>query len=83
MRGLLSWHTYGLSHLSVDWCLRRAAVVRNTLLLLVLLLHFSAVALVVGLARGLLLLLLGFPFFANFLELYSEKLVKHTIRLWC
>lgn len=40
---------------------------RNALLLRVLL-HLSAVTLVVSLARGLFFLLLGLPFFANFLE---------------
>ena len=50
---------------------------RNTLLLRMLLLHLSAVTLIVSLARGFLFLLLGLPFFADLLELYCGMLVMH------
>lgn len=72
VRRLLAWHTNGLTHLPIDGCLRRASIVRNALLLRVLV-HFGALALIVGLALSLLFLLLGFPFLADFLELCNIK----------
>lgn len=72
MGGLLARNAYSLTHLSVDRCLRRAAVVRNTLLLRMLV-HLSALAFVVSLALGLLLLLLGLPFLTDFFEFWNQS----------
>lgn len=69
MRGLLARYTNSLAHLSVDWRLRRTAVMRDALLLRVLL-HLCAMTLVLGLALSLLFLLLRLPFLSNFLEFF-------------
>ena len=61
-------HANRLSHLPIHGGLGRAATVVLLALLLHVLLHLGAVALVLGLARSLLLLLLGLPLFADFLE---------------
>ena len=68
-------YTYGLAHLSVDRSLRRATVVGHTLLLSVLV-HLGSLTFVVGLTLGFLFLLLSFPFFANFLELWPKVSVN-------
>lgn len=75
VRGLLARYTYGLAHLSVDRSLRRATVVGHTLLLSVLV-HLGSLTFVVGLTLGFLFLLLSFPFFANFLELWPKVSVN-------
>jgi len=80
VRGLLARYTYGLAHLSVDRSLRRATVVGHTLLLSVLV-HLGSLTFVVGLTLGFLFLLLSFPFFANFLELFWCSLL--AVRLHC
>ena len=61
-------YTDGLTHLSVDRSLRRAAVVGHTLLLSMLV-HLGALTFVVGLTLGFLFLLFCLPFCANFLKL--------------
>ena len=71
VRGLLARYTDGLTHLSVDRSLRRAAVVGHTLLLSMLV-HLGALTFVVGLTLGFLFLLLCLPFFANFLKLWLK-----------
>jgi hypothetical protein len=68
VRGWLPGHTNCLSHLSVNGGLGRATAVVLLALLLHVLLHLSAVSLVLGLARSLLLLLLGLPLFTDFLK---------------
>jgi DNA-binding transcriptional ArsR family regulator len=77
VRGLLTRHTNSLSHLSIDRRFRRATVMRDTLLLSMLL-HLGAMTLVISLASSFFLLLLSFPFFANFFELYNEMSAMHT-----
>jgi len=80
VRGLLARYTDGLTHLSVDRSLRRAAVVGHTLLLSMLV-HLGALTFVVGLTLGFLFLLLCLPFFANFLKLFWCSLL--AVRLHC
>jgi hypothetical protein len=70
MRGTLSWHTNGLSHLAVHRSFPRGAT-------LMTLLRVGTVALVLGLALSLFLLLLRLPLFANFLKLYTSSSSQH------
>lgn len=63
----LTRHTDRLSHLAVYRRLTRSTTLMYALL------HIGAVALFISLARCLLLLLLGFPFFAYLFEFYSDR----------
>jgi hypothetical protein len=66
----LSGDTDSLSHLSVDRSFGSATLVGT-------LLNVSAVTLLVGLARGLLLLLLRLPLFSDLLELCKVELASY------
>lgn len=70
-------YTYSLAHLSVDRRLRRTTIVRHALLLRVLL-HLGAVTFIFSLALGFLFLLLGLPFFADFLKFCGRASVMNT-----
>ena len=72
LRGLTR-HTNCLSHLSVDRSLARSGTIMLTLL------NVGPVTLLVGLARGLFLLLLCLPLFTNLFKFcVVVKLVSYT-----
>lgn len=71
--GSLARHANRLAHLSVHGCFGTVVVAA--------ILFGCALSLLVRLALGLLFLLLGLPFFANFLEFYSRQVSTYGSRI--